>query len=104
MATKKKKRKAIASNDGTPIGTIVFGERDISIEDWVKKQNIGHQSRTLNYLLPLFACTVVATFVLIFLKGSGHIILSDGFMQWLGGATISEVAGMLLIIVRKLWS
>jgi hypothetical protein len=40
------------------------------------------------------------TFAIILLWGSGQLTLDVAFVKWLGGATVAEVAGILMIIVN----
>ena len=48
----------------------------------------------------IFAFVTVCTMGLIVLNAASVIELDKDFMRWLGGATVGEVAGMLLIVVR----
>lgn len=101
---KKKTDKAVAPRDGAPIAPVTFEARGIPIDDWLKEQRIGQQGHSLIFLLRLFAATVFATFLIFLLNGLGITKLPDEFMHWLGAATVGEVAGMVFVIVRKLWS
>ena len=51
-------------------------------------------------LTSLFALATTTTLAIIFLWGAKVLTFSEQFMNWLGGATIAEVAGILLIIVN----
>lgn len=51
-------------------------------------------------LTSLFALATTTTLAIIFLWGAGILSFSEQFMNWLGGATVAEVAGILIIIVN----
>lgn len=42
----------------------------------------------------------IGTFSLIIANGGGTMTFQPDFLQWLGGATIAEVAGIVLIVFR----
>ena len=51
-------------------------------------------------LMSLFVLATTTTLAIIFLWGAGVLTFDKDFMQWLGGATVAEVAGILIIIVN----
>ena len=51
-------------------------------------------------LTSLFVLATTTTLAIIFLWGAKVLDLDKSFMNWLGGATIAEVAGILTIIVN----
>jgi hypothetical protein len=51
-------------------------------------------------LTSLFALATTTTLAIIFLWGAGILNFTEQFMNWLGGATVAEVAGILIIIVN----
>ena len=51
-------------------------------------------------ILGLFSLTVIETFSIILLWGLGRLELPQKIVHWLGMATVGEVAGMLLIIIK----
>jgi hypothetical protein len=69
---------------------------------YVHKDMPFDQLITLN-ILAAFFFTVIETFSLILLRGFGRITVPDKFMHWLGGATVGQVAGMLLWIIKKVF-
>src|ERR1700724_4166942 len=71
----------------------------------VKKSraNLRLREKIATWLLVLFGVSVLATYALIFLWGCKKIDLPAGFIHWLGAATISQTAGLLLIIVKNLF-
>ncbi|MFZ0814762.1 MAG: hypothetical protein WAM78_04545 [Candidatus Sulfotelmatobacter sp.] len=54
-------------------------------------------------MLGLFAFSVVATFGIIFLYGSGYLKYPEWFLKWLGAATIGEIATFLGYIIKYLF-
>jgi hypothetical protein len=55
-------------------------------------------------ILTLFAFSVVATFGVIVADGLGRLKLPPALLNWLGGATVGEIAGMLYIIIKSNFS
>jgi hypothetical protein len=55
-------------------------------------------------LLWIYMFAVIATFSIIILWGLGRLILPEKFMNWLGGATIGEIAGMVLFVVKQIFN
>jgi hypothetical protein len=70
----------------------IYVHKDIQLEQLI----------TLNVLAGFFF-TVIETFSLILLRGFGRIVVPDKFMHWLGAATVGQVAGMLLWIIKKVF-
>lgn len=103
MATKKKRNRLVSHDAGTVGAPYNFENRGILIDDWLKEQLAKQQNNTLIFLLRLFAFVVAATFSLIFLKGFGLVALTDELMTYLVGAGIAEVAGLLLMIIPKIF-
>jgi hypothetical protein len=53
--------------------------------------------------LGIYIFAVIATFSIILLWGLGRLEIPDSFMKWLGGATIGEVAGLLLYVLKQVF-
>jgi hypothetical protein len=51
-------------------------------------------------LTATFIVCCVATVALIIGNGNGTMKFDEKFLQWLGGATIAEVAGIVMIVFR----
>lgn len=51
-------------------------------------------------LMSLFVLATTTTLAIIFLWGAGILKFESSFINWLGGVTIAEVAGILTIIVN----
>jgi hypothetical protein len=54
-------------------------------------------------ILGIFSFAVMATFDVILFWGLGALSLPAAFVHWLGGATVGEIAGLLIIIVRRVF-
>ena len=52
----------------------------------------------------LFSFAVVATFGIIIGVGLKRLVLEPTMFNWLGGATVGEIAGMLYIIIKAYFS
>jgi hypothetical protein len=55
------------------------------------------------FLRRAFGFSLVTTFGIIFLQGF-HLWgfqLSDAFLNWLGGATVGQVAGLFAMVVKR---
>ena len=70
-----------------------------------KESELRLRERSVYLMLSLFALGLVSTFVIIFFEGFhvGGFDLPDEFLHWLGGATVGEVAGLLVITFRYLF-
>lgn len=55
------------------------------------------------FMLGLFGLSVVTTFAIIVFKGMGYLNYPDAFLNWLGGATIGEMATFLGFIMKYLF-
>lgn len=74
-----------------------------SIKDAREISDIGLREIITYALLLLFVGAAAASYVLIFLVGSGKFKFPDAFLHWLGAATIGQTASLLLIIVKSLF-
>ncbi len=52
----------------------------------------------------VYMFAVITTFAIILLWGLGRLDLPEKFMHWLGAATIGEVAGLLMFVVKKVFA
>lgn len=52
-------------------------------------------------VLAIYMFTVIATFAVIVLWGLGRLDLPHSFMKWLGGATVGEVVGLLVYVLKQ---
>lgn len=65
--------------------------------------DIGLREMLTIFLLALFGASTIATYVLIFFWGFKLIELPSPFVHWLGGATVGEISGLLVIIVKSIF-
>jgi hypothetical protein len=74
---------------------------EVKIKDWVQEvtiaSDITNRSRMVTFLLSAYGFLLVTTVALIFIQGFRPygFHLPDGFMNWLGGAVIGEIGGLL---------
>lgn len=54
-------------------------------------------------ILWIYMFAVISTFAIILLWGLGRLDLPAGFMKWLGGATVGEIAGLLLFALKHVF-
>ncbi len=63
----------------------------------------GFPEFTSMILLWIYMFAVIATFSIVILWGLGRLELPEKFMNWLGGATIGEVAGLVIFVVKQIF-
>jgi len=54
-------------------------------------------------VLGVFSFAVMATFDVVVFWGLGTLKLPEAFVHWLGVVTVGEIAGLLVIIVRRIF-
>jgi hypothetical protein len=54
-------------------------------------------------IIGIFCFAVIETFSIILLCGLGRLSLSENLVNWLGAATVGEVAGMVYLIVESVF-
>jgi hypothetical protein len=86
------------------IGLLLFGVVPL-VMGWIflLKRTFDLQEYMAVTLLGIYAFAVIVTFAIILLWGFRRLELPDKFVSWLGGATVGEVAGMVLFIVKKVF-
>ncbi|MGH9453392.1 MAG: hypothetical protein ACRD2O_05425 [Terriglobia bacterium] len=70
-------------------GWVFLWHSKSGVSDWIVVNVVG-----------IFAFAVVETFAVILLWGFGRVSLPESFARWLGGATIGEVATMLILLIE----
>ncbi len=89
------------------IAPVSEGVDTLDVHGYVKDaqvlSNIGLRQSLAIGIFVIFASTVAATYVLIFLWGFEKIKLPSAFAHWLGGATVGQTAGMLLLVLKDLF-
>lgn len=70
-----------------------------------ERQKLAHRDRAFWFILWVYAGVLVATFGIIFLQGFsvGGFKLDQAFLNWLGGATITEVAAIAALVFRAIF-
>jgi hypothetical protein len=53
--------------------------------------------------LGTYMFAVIATFAIIILWGLGRLDIPESFMKWLGGATIGEVVGLVVFVIKQIY-
>ena len=69
------------------------------------RSNTERRNKILNWLIALFALSVLCTQTVIFLQGfkAWGFALPDSLLQWLGGATVGQFATLLAFLVRAIY-
>lgn len=74
--------------------------------EWVSEaQIISHRDWALGFLLSAYGLLLVSTLVIIFFQGFTFrgFHLEPAFLNWLGGATITQVALIAAAVYRSLF-
>lgn len=74
------------------VGWLFLRQRPFDLQDYMAVTLLG-----------IYAFAVIVTFAIILLWGFKRLELEAKFVNWLGAATVGEVAGMLLFIVKKVF-
>lgn len=74
------------------VGWLFLRQRQFNLQEFVAVSIFG-----------IYAFAVIVTFAIILLWGFKRLELSEAFVKWLGGATVAEVAGMVLCVVKYLF-
>jgi hypothetical protein len=70
-----------------------------------QQEHINSLQRFITYCsVIVFSVSIISTLALIFLIGFKAVSLPDSFLNWLGGATIGELGGLLLIVYKSVFS
>ena len=95
-----------------PLSQLTKDTPDRLKNDWVSNaqeneafNNTSRRNKILNWLIALFAFSVVCTQAVIFLQGfkAWGFVLPDSLLQWLGGATVGQFATLLAFLVRAIY-
>lgn len=82
-------------------------ERFVStVRDLAKEEfQTSSQRIAIRFLLGTYLLLILSTLSIIFLQGFHYknFDIDDKFLQWLGGATIGEVAGLLALVYGALF-
>jgi hypothetical protein len=79
--------------------------KPVKEKEWIWRAD--EHNRSLQRLLCIFgvsayAFALVCTFIIILLNGfhAHGFSISEGFLKWLGGATVGEVGGLVVLLVK----
>jgi hypothetical protein len=73
--------------------------------DWVNAARVGLQGEIVSFLLRAYGSLLAATVAIILLQGF-HLFgfdLDARFLNWLGGATVGQIVGLLALTIRLLF-
>jgi hypothetical protein len=74
----------------------------LKIREYVSAAHVGFQQQIITFLLWAYGFLLVATTIMFFLQGF-HVAgfnLDAALLKWLGGATIGEISGLLVLTIR----
>jgi hypothetical protein len=79
---------------------------ELTTEDYVKRIRVESalsvRERTVGFLRKAYGFSIFCTFVLFFLQGFGALgfNLNMNFLQWLGAATVAQIAGLFAMVLK----
>jgi hypothetical protein len=79
----------------------------LSVTEYAQKVtvecDVEIRRKTVGFLQKAYGFSLLMTFTIIFFQGFnvGGFKLSDSFLQWLGVATVGQVAGLFAMAIRK---
>jgi hypothetical protein len=82
---------------------------DPPIKEWVTRVNteatLTHQKKIVDFLLWAYGGLLVSTMLIFFLQGFkvGNFSLDSALLKWLGGATIGEIGGLLILTLKAVF-
>jgi hypothetical protein len=74
----------------------------LKLKEWVSAAHFGLQEQIVVFLLWAYGFLLVATMGIFFLEGF-HVCrfsLDVALLKWLGGATVGEIGGLLVLTIR----
>ena len=74
----------------------------LKIREYVSAAHVGFQQQIITFLLWAYGFLLVATMTIFFLQGFriANFQLDPALLKWLGGATIGEIGGLLVLTIR----
>jgi hypothetical protein len=80
-------------------------QEEVPVKDWVTEANLGQQDRIISFLLGAYGFLLVTTVVIIFFQGfkAWGFVLDHSLLMWLGGATIGEIGGLLVLTFKAVF-
>jgi hypothetical protein len=79
---------------------------NLNVKEWVDvvttEETLKHKSRVITFLFWAYGFLIVATMLIFFLEGFRFkgFSLDVGLLEWLGGATLGEIGGLLTITIK----
>jgi hypothetical protein len=65
------------------------------------KNRVKNNSENLRFFRWAFGATLLLTFGVVYLQGYGVFHLSDGIIYSLCGATVGQLAGLFVLVLRQ---
>jgi hypothetical protein len=74
----------------------------LKVREFVSASHVGFQQQIITFLLWAYGFLLVATMGIFYLQGFrvGGFSLDAALLKWLGGATIGEIGGLLVLTIR----
>jgi hypothetical protein len=71
-------------------------------KEWITAVHLGFQQQIVTFLLWAYGFLLVATTTILFFQGFRlrGFALDPALLKWLGGATIGEIGGLLVLTFR----
>jgi hypothetical protein len=75
---------------------------ELKPKEWVAAVHLGFQQQIITFLLWAYGLLLAATMTILFLQGfhAWNFNLDTKLLMWLGGATIGEIGGLLVLTLR----
>jgi hypothetical protein len=75
------------------------------VKNWVTAVTTQQQVKVINFLLWAYGGLLAATMLVFFLQGFRlwGFSLDVALLRWLGGATVGEIAGLLVLSLRAIF-
>ena len=77
----------------------------VRVKNWVTAVTTQQQVKVINFLLWAYGGLLAATMLVFFLQGFRlwGFSLDVALLRWLGGATVGEIAGLLVLSLRAIF-
>ncbi len=74
----------------------------LKLREWVSAAHVGFQQQILTFLFWAYGLLLATTMGIFYLQGFhvGNFSLDSGLLRWLGGATIGEIGGLMILAIR----
>jgi hypothetical protein len=80
-------------------------QKEVPVKDWVTEATLDQQNRIIAFLLVFYGFLLIATVTIFFLQGfrAWGFVLDRSLLMWLGGATIGEIGGLLMLTFKTVF-